>query len=127
MTREIRKLYEDTPEAFRASGERHTVASVVVAWDSEVDGPHISVGHSHYTPDQARTLARSIVAAADAAAPSQPGPLSGQDGSPDGDVPCELCEGTTYRLVIAGGRRLLAVCTSCGTRMPLLSAERGQP
>jgi hypothetical protein len=54
----------------------------------------------------------------------EPEPVSGGSGSADGAVPCEMCEGTTYRLII-DGRTLSAECTSCHTWMPLLSATPG--
>ena len=63
---------------------------------------------------------------AEALPPDRPGAAAG-DGQPvPGPVPCELCEGETYRLVI-DGRTLGAECTSCRTWLPLLTATPGGP
>jgi hypothetical protein len=71
-----RRLWEASPPASKPGWAAHELIQTVVLWDE--DGtPCITVGHSHYTTDQALALANAVLEAVSRAGEADGKPQAG--------------------------------------------------
>jgi hypothetical protein len=71
-----RRLWEAAPPASKPGWAAHAQVLTVVLWD-ENGAACITVGHSHYTPDQALALANAVLEAVSKAGEADGTPQAG--------------------------------------------------